>query len=286
MAQKDWDEIITLFEQKKKGYIKKFLKSENIFCPNDEQHNIFSDSNDFSSKDLNKNSPANWIPNYSRSTLSNYLLENHLMPIRSGKGSFFFYKGNIFLNIDNYASTDVKIDTVKSIYPFLPLSLSVDFQKNENAYINKALSLGIINHFIESNEILLHGQSGVIKLSEQLEFKTSKGLKHTNRGLQFEVDMVLETKNEILIFEAKKPTKKFTKEFSLLQLYYPFIYFSKITDAKKKIRTIFFDVLVIEQEEKYKLIEVNFLNGFFNTYDIKKNLVYTFIHTISNKTSG
>jgi len=275
MAQKDWDEIITLFEKKQKGYIETFLNSEHIFLPNEELENIFSDSNDFSSVDLNKKSPANWIPNYSKSTLSKYLVENRLMPIRSGRGSFFFYKGNIFLNLNDYSSINVKIDEIISVYPFSPLTLNVNFQKNENAYINKALSLGIINHFIESNEILLHGQSGVIKLAEQLDFKTSKETKRTNSGLQFEVDMVLETKNEILIIEAKKPTKKFTQEFSLLQLYYPFIYFNKITNSQKEIRTIFFDILATKEEEKYKLVEIKFLNGMFDNYAIKKNLLYT-----------
>lgn len=274
MAKKDWDEIISIFETKQKGYIEQFLKSKNIFCPNDQQQNIFSNSNDFSSNDLNKKSPANWIPNYSRSNLANFLLDNNLMPIRSGRGSFFFYKGNIFLDLTQYTSTTINIDEIQAPYPFLPLSLNVDFQKNENAYINKALSLGIVNHFIKSDEILLHGQSGVIKLSDQLEFKTSKGSKHTNSGLQFEVDMVLETQNEILIFEAKKPTKKFTEEFSLLQLYYPLIYFSKITHSKKKIRTIFFDILTIDQEERYKLVEVDFKNGLFDTHQITKNFQY------------
>jgi len=274
MAKKDWEEVISIFEKRQKGYIQRFLESTNIFCPNDTHTNIFSNSNDFSSVDLNKTSPAKWIPNYSKATLSNFLLENNLMPIRSGKGSFFFYKGDIFLNVANNNSQQIKIDKIKSIYSFLPLSLNVNFQKNENAYINKAVYLGIINNFVESDEILLHGQSGVIKLTEQLKFKTSQGSRYTNSGLQFEVDMVLETKNEILIFEAKKPIRKFTEEFSLLQLYYPLLYFKNTTNSKKKIRTIFFDILVENNKEKYKLIEITFKNDLFDNYRIDKNSIY------------
>ena len=274
MAQKDWDEIINIFEKKQKGYIEEFINSKDIFLPSEKQKNIFSDANDFSSNELNKKFPAKWIPNYSKSTLSQYLVANSLMPIRSGKGSFFFYKGNIFLKPNDYKAVKVNIDEIKNMYPFLPLTLNIDFQKNENAYINKALSLGVINHFIKSDEILLHGQSGVIKLSQPLDFKTSLGTKQTNSGLQFEVDMVLESKSEILIFEAKKPAKKFTQEISLLQLYYPLIYFSKITNSKKKIRTIFFDILATEKEEKYKLVEVEFINGLFDEYRIVRSLFY------------
>lgn len=123
----------------------------------------------------------------------------------------------------------------------MPLTLE-KFHKNENAYLNKALSIGILNHFIDSNLInrrLLYGQFGKIKTDFSLEFKTSHGIKEINKGFQFEIDFVLENKDEIIIFEAKQGSKSRTT-FSLLQLYYPFIYLTKITNNQKKIRTVFF----------------------------------------------
>ncbi len=275
MAQKDWDEILKIFEQKQKGYIKKFLNSKHIFLPNKEQQNIFSTSNDFSSKDLNKTKPASWIPNYSQSTLSNYLIKNNLMPIRSGQGCFFFYKGTIFFDLKNIEFLSINKNKLQPVCEFTPLTLNVDFQRNENAYINKAVALGIVNHFINSDKVLLHGQSGVIKLTQNLDFKTSQGTKQTNSGLLFEVDMVLETEDEIVIIEAKKPTKKFTEEFSLLQLYYPLIYFSKITNNEKKIRTIFMDILVTGSKEEYRLLEIEFIDGLFNTCKVQKSFLYS-----------
>lgn len=268
MAKKDWEKIIDIFENKQQGYIEDFLNSNQTFLPNENQPNIFSNSTDFSSKDLDKKSPANWIPNYSQSTLSNYLVSHQLMPIRSGQGSFFFYKGNIFFNLKDIKFTTIEKSELLQPNNFIPLTLDVDFQKNENAYINKAVALGIVNHFINSSKTLLHGQSGVIKLTQSLEFKTSKGIKETNSGLLFEVDMVLETEDEILVIEAKKPTKKFTEEFSLLQLYYPLIYFSKITHNQKRIRTIFMDILVTNTHEEYRLLELEFTNDNFDTYQI------------------
>ena len=276
MAKKDWVEVLKIFEKKEKNYIKEFLNSDQIFCPNDIQKNIFGTSNDFSSKDIGKNLPANWIPNYTSNTLSNYLNSNKLMPIRSGKGSFFFYKGKIFLDLEKITYKKVNIKNIFTPYNFIPLTLNVNFQKNENAYINKAISLGIINHFINSKEVLIHGQSGTIKLSNALSFKTSKATKTINNGFQFEVDMVLETKDEIIIIEAKNPSQDFTKEFSLLQLYYPLIYFNKTINYKKKIRTIFIDILANNEKEEYKLIEIEFVNELFNELKILESLIYKF----------
>jgi len=88
------------------------------------------------------------------------------------------------------------------------------------------LAIGILNHFIDSSNFnifeyeilnqnynrLLYGQFGKIKTNFELEFKTTKGSKIINKGFQFEMDLVLENKNEIIIFEAKqdKKAKKFT----------------------------------------------------------------------------
>ena len=287
MAKNDWIEVIDIFNNKDINYIDDFLKSTNKFCPDDTQINIFDKNhNAFSSKLLKKPKPGNWIPVYKKEDLSDFLVENNLMPIRCGQGEFFFFKGEVFFDLTKIKFDDISIKELLQIESFIPLTLK-EFQKNENAYLNKALAIGIINHFIDSEQLsvfkqelnnlnyrrLLYGQFGKIKTNIELEFKTTHGVKKINKGFQFEIDLVLENRDEIIIFEAKQGLKARTT-FSLLQLYYPLIYLSKITNNKKKIRTVFIDIVSDTNNEIYKLTEFYFKNLEFDNYTIIKNCIY------------
>lgn len=98
MAKSDWIEVIEIFNTKSKTYLGDFLTSDDRFCPNSNHLNIFNKNhNAFSARLLNKPKPGNWIPLYQREDLSDYLVENNLMPIRCGQGEFFFSKVIYFL---------------------------------------------------------------------------------------------------------------------------------------------------------------------------------------------
>jgi len=289
MAKKDWLEVIEIFNTLDLHYIDNFIKSNNNFCPNNNFTNIFDKSkNAFSAKSLNKSKPGNWIPIYKKEDLSDYLIKNNLMPIRCGQGEFFFFKGQIYFDLKDIEFISFSINNLISTDDFIPLTLK-DFHKNENAYLNKALAIGIINHFVDNNNLslfkrdlnnktyrrLLYGQFGKIKTNFELEFKTKYGSKTINKGFQFEIDLVLENKDEIIIFEAKQGKKERTS-FSLLQLYYPLIYLYKITNNKKKIRTIFIDIISNSTtNDIYKLTEFYFKNCEFDNYKILKSYEYS-----------
>lgn len=285
MAKKDWVEVIDIFNKKSKTFIDNFLNSTATYCPSSQFLNIFdTNSNAFSAKILNKPKPGNWIPIYNRDDLSPYLLENNLMPIRCGQAEFFFFKGDVFFDLSTVEFLEKKLTDLTQIDDFIPLTLQ-DFHKNENAYLNKALAIGVINDFIDSKKLtvfkkqlnyrrLLYGQFGKIKTNFNLEFITKHGTKQINKGFQFEIDLVLENKDEIIIFEAKQGFVP-KKTFSLLQLYYPLIYLNKITDNKKKIRTVFIDIISNDSEKEiYKLVEFEFVNFEFDNYKIVKNCKY------------
>ena len=51
------------------------------------------------------------------------------MPIRSGSGEFFFYKGSIFYYLNNIIFKSIDLSEIQQIENFVPLSLQVDFQK-------------------------------------------------------------------------------------------------------------------------------------------------------------
>ena len=286
MAKEDWTQVIKYFTKKDQNYIENFLRSEEIFLPNENGINIFSKFDSvFSAKQLAKAKPGNWIPIYKEEDLNRYLVENNLMPVRCGQAEFFFYRGNVFFDLKKVKFIDIEIKDIDRIEDFFPLTLE-NFHKNENAYLNKALSLGIINHFLDSEILkvfkeeiqnknyrrLLYGQFGKIKTNFELEFKTRKGNKIINKGFQFEIDLVLENKNEIIIFEAKQGMKRRTS-FCLLQLYYPLLYLTKITNNKKKIRTIFIDIET-KTQEKYMLTEYVFKGLIFDDYRVVQAVEY------------
>ena len=294
MAQKDWIEIIDKFNILNSTYINDFLFSNESFAPSENFHNIFDNDNpynNFSSINLKKSKPGNWIPIYKEEDLSEFLLKNNLMPIRSGQGEFFFYKGNVFFELNKVDFENIDTKNLKPIENFIPLSLKVDFQRNENAFLNKAVSLGIISHFVGTNDLkiikkeiynknnkrLLYGQFGKIKTTFDLIFKTSKNCKIINKGFQFEIDLVLESKNEIFIFEAKSGDK-FRNNFSLLQLYYPLIYFQFITLYRKKIRTIFIDIVKDKNKEIYRLVEFEFKNNNIDKYKVLNTFQYEILN--------
>jgi len=287
LAKNDWIEIVDIFSKTHNSYLENFINSTDIFCPSPEHINIFDhNQNVFSAKQLDKLKPGNWIPIYKKEDLSDYLLENSIMPIRCGQAEFFFYKGEVIFDLKSIDFKNVAIDAFESVEDFIPLTLE-DFHKNENAFLNKALAIGIINHFVDIKELhlfkksiqnktyrrLLYGQFGKIKTNFEMEFKTSKGSKIINTGFQFEIDLVLENKDEIIIFEAKQGSK-LRESFSLLQLYYPLIYLAKITKNKKNIRTIFIDIAT-KDFENYRLTEFVFVEQNFDDVKIVKSLEYS-----------
>ena len=288
MPSNDWIEVIEVFNDKNSNYINNFLISSDKFCPSGNHINIFDENyNAFSAKLLNKPKPGNWIPIYKKEDLSQFLIQNNLMPIRCGQGEFFFFKGQIFYDLTYIEFMNIQIIDLLQIDSFIPLTLK-EFHKNENAYLNKALAIGIINDFIDSEQLtvfkqqlksenyrrLLYGQFGKIKTNFELEFRTVHGNKKINKGFQFEIDLVLENEDEIIIFEAKQGLKARTT-LILLQLYYPLIYLSKITNNKKKIRTVFIDIISNAScDEIYQLTEFNFINFEFDNYEIVKSYKY------------
>ena len=282
MAQKDWDEVRNVIERKSPGIFEDFLASDQTFLPNDSLLNPFNIVHpNFSASDLGKGKPGQWIPVYYLKDIYEYFRENKIIPVRAGQAEFFFYRGNVFFDLN---SVDFKkVDTHK-IYPiesFIPTTLNAKFQRNENAYLNKAIALGYINHFTDDSELsilkreietknykrFLYGQFGKIKITNPLKFKTKNGSKSIKTGFQFEIDLVLENKDEIIIFEAKTGDKPF-KNFSLLQLYYPLIYLRSIIQEPKPIRTIFIDITTTQNSEIYRLLEVHFKDDLFDQVEV------------------
>jgi hypothetical protein len=282
MSQKDWIDVQKIIEEKSFGLFKKFLTSDEIFLPNNTLPNPFNEKcSNFSASDLKKSKPGQWIPVYYLKDIPEYFRDNQIVPVRAGQAEFFFYKGNVFFDLESIAFEKIDISKINPLESYIPATLKAKFQRNENAYLNKAIALGYINHFVDDGELqvfeheirtknhkrLLYGQFGKIKISNTLLFKTTKGNKTINPGFQFEIDLVLENQDEIIIFEAKTGNKPF-KNFSLLQLYYPLIYLRSIIQDPKPIRTIFIDISTINDNESYRLLEIHFKDDLFDEVEV------------------
>ncbi len=102
MAQKDWEEVRKIIELESSGLLEKFLISDQIFLPNDLLDNTFNaDQSNFSASELGKGKPGQWIPVYYLKDIPEYFRENQMIPVRAGQAEFFFYKGNVFFDLDN-----------------------------------------------------------------------------------------------------------------------------------------------------------------------------------------
>lgn len=288
MAQKDWDEVQKIIEFESPGFFEDFLASDQTFLPNDSLHNPFNtDHSNFSASDLGKGKPGQWIPVYYLKDIPEYFRDNKMVPVRAGQAEFFFYKGNVFFDLDSADFKKIDTAQINPIESYVPATLKAKFQRNENAYLNKAIALGYINHFLDDSGLsvfeqeiktgnhkrLLYGQFGKIKITNPLQFKTSKGNKSINSGFQFEIDLVLENRDEIILFEAKTRDKPFTN-FSLLQLYYPLIYLRSIITESKPIRTVFIDITTTQNKETYRLLEVHFKDDLFDQVEVLSASTY------------
>lgn len=288
MAQKDWNEVLEIFSDQASDYIADFLGSSSLFAPSQDHLNPFNPNKiNFSAQDLAKAKPGNWIPIYKVEELPAFFHENRVMPIRSGPAEFFFYKGQVFFDLQDQQFERINADLIEPIESFVPVTLTSQFQRNENAYLNKAVALGYITDFLDNDDLkvlerniknktkerFLYGQFGKIKTSQSFDFETSHGSKCIYEGFQFEIDLVLESEEEIIIFEAKSSHQP-TKNFSLLQLYYPLIYFKSILKESKKIRTIFIDITAKDSNEAYRLLELNFENDLFDQVHVLKHAEY------------
>jgi Domain of unknown function (DUF6997) len=285
MAQKDWNEVLEIFSDQASEYIADFLDSSVVFGPSDDHPNPFNANKiNFSAQDLNKPKPGSWIPIYKVEELPAFFHDNKIMPIRSGPAEFFFYRGQVFFDLQNQDFDLINADLIEPVESFVPATLTAQFQRNENAYLNKAVALGYITDFLENDDLkilerniktktkerFLYGQFGKIKTSQSFDFETSHGSKRIYEGFQFEIDLVLESEDEIIIFEAKSSHLP-TKNFSLLQLYYPLIYFKSILKESKTIRTVFIDITAKDNTEAYRLLEVKFENDFFDQVQVLKH---------------
>jgi hypothetical protein len=146
--------------------------------------------------------------------------DNNLFLIPLSVKEYAIVKGNGYHNLE-------RID-IKSIthYTDKPFPISAENSKGEAAYLDYSYSSGLLERVIGTTKLDrgFHGK----RRTTTFKFYINN-LPITVSNTQIEVDESYETKNEIIVFEAKKGVPS---SFSIRQLYYPYRTFINIKTTR------------------------------------------------------
>jgi hypothetical protein len=145
-----------------------------------------------------------------------------LLPI--SRQAYAIVKGNGYHQLEKFLEPPI---VHKTSYPF-PISGSDVI--SERVYLDYAFSSGLLAKFAGTSNLNI--SFGDKRTTPPFSFKVNESIIQVDRA-QIEIDAVYESRDEIIVVEAKigLPTN-----FSIKQLYYPFRTFF----GRKKVRNIFF----------------------------------------------
>ena len=185
-----------------------------------------------------------------RETRPNIFIKNNLSLLSVKKnGEYAIIKGDVYIDI-------CEIDE-SNIIEFTPIKLEFQLHTStigdsESQHLFACLNNGVFTHFIgEKGYPTMSGR----KRASAFEY-TFNNFEIQIEGVQIEVDLVVESKTKVAIFEAKNGK---TTNTIIRQFYYPFRVISNQTD--KEVIVIFFE----KRDKYYCFWEYNFKN--INEYD-------------------
>ncbi len=160
-----------------------------------------------------------------RESRPQYFIDNDIFLLPSSNGNWVFLKGDGYFDIE-------PINNICSYQPKFDFKLeTLEVGNSEMQYIDYAYNSGIIQHFTSQNRLYLTIR-GRKRLEKPITF-TAYGQELTIQGVQTEVDAGYESREQIILIEAKN--NKQTNE-TIRQIYYPFRKWQM--DTKKTVRNI------------------------------------------------
>jgi len=201
--------------------------------------------------------PKNFIPIYSEKERKRKLgFRDNIWPFRNGIGRCVLIDGD--LSIKNNYSNPSNAD-LYCIENNNAVSVSLNNSNTEREFLHLAYNCGVFNQLLGSKKLNL-GTSGKLYVNAIANYFKAIELEK----VQFELDLSLETKDTIALFEAKLPktnksnTNK-TADFVIFQAFYPILYASQINHSKK-IRFFFLDIIRYTSKVDFHFIEIDFKN--------------------------
>ena len=160
-----------------------------------------------------------------------FFKENEIFLLPSSNEEWVFLKGDGYFDPEYKINSPVK--KIKSAY-----KLDTIFGDSEGRYIHQINAQGILDDFTKIKKPVF-----TISGRRRAQFKfNAYGSDLECRGIQLEVDAGFESKNEVILIEAK--TGEVGSEI-IRQIYFPYRYISGLTG--KKIRNIF---MVVSKDRK------------------------------------
>jgi hypothetical protein len=196
-----------------------------------------------------------------RRNLPRILAQNGVFPLAVRNGVYALVKGDGFHDLE-------PIRDERSYESNLDFSLSTLQQGiGEDRYLMYALHSGAISDFTE-NESWFPTSVGR-KRANHFRFHVGHSPILDVKGVQFQVDLLLESKRELLVLEAKTNGRE---TFNIRQLYYPYRHWQEeIPD--KPTRTVFF--LYNTSSDTYNFWEYTFANDLdYSSIELEKSASY------------
>lgn len=203
-----------------------------------------------------------------KTKLPKILLENDYAIIHLGSGKHKFIKGidKVFHNFECIQKTvDWKYKK----------SLLNQYNSSESNILSVANNQRILHHFLfgqdtEFNDVDITQRPKTYfphRTKTSFEYNFGKDAKLEMKNIQIEVDLTIEFKGTIGVFEGKngKPDS-----FSVYQIYHPFLYYfnaNKKTELKGRIKDIYCVYVVREKVKEHDIIKL-WAYSFENPYDI------------------
>ena len=158
----------------------------------------------------------------------------YILPVKNGE--YTIIKDNIYMELD-YIYDEKEIIQIKKHTESLILNIGC----SESSNIDNLRYSGVFERPEILNESILYGSllNGRHRCSFDFELNN---IIYRVKGVQYETDACYESKNKILIIEAKS-TDKVIDSFNIRQLYYPFRTIYDNTKGKKEIVCLFIHIL-------------------------------------------
>ena len=167
----------------------------------------------------------------SKKDLPKFFVENNLFVLPIKNGEYAIIKGDGYVEIENISGDGIPY---KSKLPFDCDGFLNGTSESEN--LDKAYAISMLRTFLNLNYdekmfLTIRGR----KYSNNFSFYVNKFLINVS-GVQIEIDAGFETKDKLILIEAKNSN---TRNTIIRQLFYPYLHWKQL--SKKEIILIFFE---------------------------------------------
>ncbi|MCJ7760981.1 hypothetical protein MUP59_07580 [Candidatus Bathyarchaeota archaeon] len=198
--------------------------------------------------------PKNYIPIYTERERQRKLCVPLVWPFRNGIGSCVLIRGDMIVK-STYEMKEHGPRTLEE--NSFSRSTSLKNAENERECLVQGFNSHVFHELLSEPAELFVGSAGKLYLNGEAKYFDPVKL----RKVQFELDWSVESKTEILLFEAKLSGGAGQREFVLFQIFYPTAYL-RLKVPNKSIRPFFLDIVKRRGYVDYHFMEISYKDAF------------------------